>query len=242
MAAINIPAQQAIVTDRRIRSFVRRQGRITRGQQRALEVFWPCYGVEFTPDILNLDALFGRAAPKVLEIGFGMGDTLVDTAVNHPEKDYFGIEVYQSGVGHVLSRASQLELKNLRVSQTDAVDVLTKQIAKETLDEVCLFFPDPWHKKRHHKRRLVQTEFTQLIRDRLKPNGVFHIATDWEDYAHHILAVLNGVDGLTNLASQGGFIPRPESRSLTKFERRGQRLGHSVFDIKFYKNEAEYRG
>ncbi|MFA7619954.1 MAG: tRNA (guanosine(46)-N7)-methyltransferase TrmB [Thiohalomonadaceae bacterium] len=218
---------------RTVRSFVRRQGRITVAQERALEEMWPRFGVEAGDELLDLDALFGRQAARVLEIGFGDGGNLVAMAEAHPDTDYLGIEVHRPGVGRLLMEVGEKGLANVRVMCTDAVEVLTRQIPDASLDAVLLFFPDPWHKMRHHKRRIVQPEFAELVRRKLVIGGRFHMATDWEDYAHHMLAVMQAAPGYRNLSPGGDYVPRPEHRVLTKFERRGQRLGHGVWDLVF---------
>ncbi|MDZ7804855.1 tRNA (guanosine(46)-N7)-methyltransferase TrmB [Thiohalophilus sp.] len=220
---------------RRIRSFVRREGRLTKGQQRALDELFPRYGVPFTPQLLDLDELFGRRAPRILEIGFGNGGALAQLAQGHPENDYFGIEVHRPGVGNLLLHIEQHHLSNVRVSQHDAVEVLEQQIPDNSLDAVYLFFPDPWHKKKHHKRRIVQPAFVEMVHARLKDGGIFHMATDWEDYAEHAHAAMEQAEGFENTAGAGNFSPRPDYRPLTKFEQRGQRLGHGVWDLIYRK-------
>jgi len=216
---------------RSIRSYVLRQGRTTAAQSRARERLAPVYGIPFAPVPLDLERAFGRAGPKVLEIGFGMGETTAAIAAAHPEIDYLGIEVHSPGVGSLLNRIEALRLANVRVIQHDAVEVLEHMIAPEALDGVHLFFPDPWPKKRHHKRRLVQAPFVRLLASRMKRGAYVHAATDWEDYAHQILAALAGEPALENTAA--GFAPRPDSRPQTKFERRGVGLGHRVWDVVF---------
>jgi tRNA (guanine-N7-)-methyltransferase len=219
---------------RPIRSFVVRTGRMTTGQARALEDLWPRYGVEYSPAPLALDSLFGRRAPRTLEIGFGNGEHLAALAAAHPERDYFGIEVHRPGVGHLLMLAANHSLTNLRTSAHDAVEVLRDQIAPGALDEVLLLFPDPWHKKRHHKRRLLQPPFVELVASRLAASGVFRLATDWEPYALQMLEVLGSANALfTNLSPSGDWVPRPEERAPTRFEKRGARLGHGVWDLAF---------
>ncbi|MGE0080430.1 MAG: tRNA (guanosine(46)-N7)-methyltransferase TrmB [Thiohalomonadaceae bacterium] len=218
---------------RTVRSFVRRQGRITVAQERALEELWPRFGIEAGEEPLDLDALFGRKAPRVLEIGFGDGGNLAAMAEAHPENDYLGIEVHRPGVGRLLMQVGEKGLANVRVMCTDAVEVLTRQIPEDSLDAVLLFFPDPWHKTRHHKRRIVQPAFAELVRRKLVIGGRFHMATDWEDYARHMLDVMQSAPGFRNCSPQGDYIPRPDYRALTKFERRGQRLGHGVWDLMF---------
>jgi tRNA (guanine-N7-)-methyltransferase len=223
-------------THRPIRSFVVRAGRMTAGQSRALDDLWPRYGVEYTAQPLDLDTLFGRQAPRTLEIGFGNGEHMAALAAAHPERDYLGIEVHRPGVGHLLMLAATQGLTNIRTSQHDAVEVLREQIARASLDEVLVLFPDPWHKKRHHKRRLIQTPFVELIASRLKPGGVFRLATDWEEYAVQMLDVLGAATTLFgNLSPTGDWMPRPEERAPTRFEKRGARLGHGVWDLAFEK-------
>jgi tRNA (guanine-N7-)-methyltransferase len=218
---------------RSIRSYVLRQGRTTAAQARARELLAPVYGIAFAAEPLDLERAFGRAAPKVLEIGFGMGETTAAIAAARPEIDYLGVEVHSPGVGSLLNRIEALRLANVRVIQHDAVEVLEHMIAPEALDGVHLFFPDPWPKKRHHKRRLVQASFVRLLASRLKHGAYVHAATDWEDYAHQILAVLAAEPAFENAAV--GFAPRPESRPQTRFERRGVGLGHRVWDAVFRK-------
>lgn len=220
---------------RRVRSFVRREGRVTKGQQRALAELLPQYGIRLEQGVLDLDVLFGRQARRILEIGFGNGTSLAEMARHHPENDYLGIEVHRPGVGNLLLQIEKQELTNIRVSNDDAVEVLEQQVPDSSLDAVYLFFPDPWHKKKHHKRRIVQPAFVQLLRRKLKPDGIFHMATDWENYAEHMLDVMTTAEGFANLAAEGNYSPRPEYRPLTKFEQRGQRLGHGVWDLIFKK-------
>jgi tRNA (guanine-N7-)-methyltransferase len=219
---------------RPIRSFVMRAGRMTSGQARALEELLPRYGVEFSPAPLSLDQVFARRALCTLEIGFGNGEHLASLAGAHPERDYFGIEVHRPGVGHLLMLAQANNLTNVRVSMHDAVEVLREQIAPGTLDEVLVLFPDPWHKKRHHKRRLIQPPFVELAASRLAPGGVLRLATDWEPYALQMLEVLSASQPLlTNISPTGNWMPRPDERAPTRFERRGTRLGHGVWDLAF---------
>jgi tRNA (guanine-N7-)-methyltransferase len=224
---------QADIRRRAVRSFVVRGGRITEAQQRALRELWPSFGIDFEPAELDLDAAFGRRAPRVAEIGFGNGDNLLALAAVHPERDYLGIEVHRPGVGRLLLGLQTLGLSNVRVICHDAVEVLEHQIPPASLDEMLVFFPDPWHKKRHHKRRLIQAPFVQLLTSRLKTDGVLRLATDWQPYAQQMLEVLSGCAALTNLSSDGTFMPRPDDRIATRFERRGERLGHGVWDLGF---------
>ena len=218
---------------RPIRSFVLRQGRVSNAQQRAHDTLLPRYGIPFSPHIVDLDQAFGRSAPKILEIGFGMGETTAAIAAAHPENDYLGIEVHTPGVGSLLKQIAALELTNLRVIQHDAVEVLTQMIASSTFDGVHIFFPDPWPKKRHHKRRLIQPPFVALLVERMKPGAYLHVATDWQEYAEQVLAVLAAEPGLDNTAEN--YAPRPGYRPQTKFESRGIKLGHGVWDIVFRK-------
>lgn len=218
---------------RRIRSFVRRQGRLTKGQQHALDHYWPQMGVEFTPQPLNFAELFGRESPVVLEIGFGMGASLVTMAEQNPHQDFLGIEVHAPGVGACLGSAHEAEVSNLRVMCHDAMEVLETMIPDNSLRMVQLFFPDPWHKARHNKRRIVQVPFAELVLRKLKLGGVFHMATDWENYAEHMLEVMSSIPGYRNQSAEKNYVPRPDSRPVTKFEQRGHRLGHGVWDLMF---------
>ena len=221
---------------RTIRSFVTRAGRITEGQQRALEESWPKYGVEFDgTQTLDLDALFGRRAPRVVEIGFGNGENLAALATAHPERDYLGIEVHRAGVGRLMLAAETAQLTNVRIACHDAVEVLEHQLARDSLDEILILFPDPWHKKRHHKRRLIQPAFVELAVSRLKTGGVLRLATDWEPYAIQMLEVLSANPTLENLSASGGYMEKTTERITTRFEKRGQRLGHGVWDLAYRK-------
>ena len=220
-----------------IRSYVLRAGRITAAQRRALDELLPRYGIPYSPAPLDLDREFGRAAPRVLEIGFGNGDTLVELAAARPEADFVGVEVHPPGVGHCLLEVASRGLANVRVIVHDAVEVLSQQLAPASLDEVLLYFPDPWPKKRHHKRRIVQPAFAALVADRLKPGGSFRLATDWEPYAAWMLEVIGASPAYENLSADGGCVERP-GRSATRFERRGRRLGHAVFDLEFRRRPA----
>lgn len=223
------------ITLRRIRSFVRREGRLTKGQQRALAELFPRYGITLQQGIIDFDALFGRRGARILEIGFGNGASLAEMATEHPENDYLGIEVHRPGVGNLLLQIEKQSLNNIRVSNDDAIEVLEQQIPDESLDAVYLFFPDPWHKKKHHKRRIVQPAFVNLIQRKLKPAGTFHMATDWENYAEHMMAAMSTAAEFENIAGNRQYTARPEYRPLTKFEQRGHRLGHGVWDLVFRK-------
>lgn len=222
---------------RKIRSFVRREGRLTKGQEHAMEKNWPTMGIDFATEMLDWTQVFNREAPVVLEIGFGMGASLVEMAQAAPEKNYVGIEVHSPGVGHCLMGAEAANLTNLRVMCHDGVEVFEHMIPDGSLDMVQLFFPDPWHKARHHKRRIVQPEFAQMLRKKLKIGGIFHMATDWENYAEHMVEVMDAAPGYKNTATDGAYIARPEDRPLTKFEARGHRLGHGVWDMKYMRTE-----
>lgn len=226
-------ARAAGVYVAKVKSFVKREGRLTKAQGKALEEQWPNMGLNIEQGMLHLDEVFGRTAPRVLEIGFGMGKSLVEMAVAAPNTDFIGIEVHRPGVGACLADAAEALLSNLRVFEHDAVEVLEKCIADDSLDRLQLFFPDPWHKTRHHKRRIVQDEFVQQIHAKLKVGGEFHMATDWEPYAEHMLEVMLNAKGYQNIAPDNGYVPRPEYRPITKFEVRGQKLGHGVWDIIF---------
>jgi tRNA (guanine-N7-)-methyltransferase len=217
---------------RNIRSFVRREGRITAGQQRALQELWPRYGLEANA-VLNLATIFGRQAPCTLEIGFGNGDALAAMAAQQPECNFIGIEVHRPGVGRLLQQLDEQELGNVRVMREDAVQVLKTCLPDNSLDRVLLFFPDPWHKKRHHKRRIVQADFIELLSRKIRPGGCLHMATDWEDYALHMLDVMQQSPRFRNSAGAGKTVSRPDYRPVTKFEQRGQRLGHGVWDLVF---------
>ncbi|NVK22321.1 MAG: tRNA (guanosine(46)-N7)-methyltransferase TrmB [Kangiellaceae bacterium] len=220
---------------RKIRSYVLREGRLTKGQERALEQLFPTMGLEYQPQAYDFEHIFNRQAPVVLEIGFGMGKSLAEQAALERDKDFIGIEVHKPGVGACLLLAEEFELSNLRVIHHDAVEIIDHCIADHSLDRIQIFFPDPWHKKKHHKRRIVQIEFCKKLHKKLKKGGVLHLATDWENYAEHMLEVLSPMKEYSNLSETGDFVPRPDSRPLTKFEARGHRLGHGVWDLMFSK-------
>lgn len=223
---------------RSVRSYVLRAGRSTAAQQRALVELWPHYGVEFTPQALDLDELFARRAPRMIEIGFGAGEALLAFARAHPEMDCIGIEVHRPGVGHLLLGAHETGLTNLRIICHDAVEVLQRQIPPASIALVHVFFPDPWHKKRHHKRRLIQPAFMDVLAATIVPAGTLRLATDWEHYAQHMRDVIDAHPEFMNLGADTGFMPRNEERPLTRFERRGQRLGHDVWDLEYRRRSS----
>lgn len=221
---------------RPIRSFVKREGKLTSGQKNAIEQLWPTHGLELKPSKLDFTAVFGREAPIVLEIGFGNGLSLADMAETYQDLNFFGVEVHRPGVGSLLVQVKQRALQNVRVSQDDAVQVLEQQVPDASLYRVQIFFPDPWHKKRHHKRRLIQPDFVAALVKKLAPGGRIHVATDWENYAEHILEVLSQNTALRNTSSDSsGYAPKPDYRPDTKYEKRGIRLGHGVWDLVFEK-------
>jgi tRNA (guanine-N7-)-methyltransferase len=228
------PAAETQPRRRAVRSFVVRAGRATAAQQRALTELWPVYGIEFTPDPLDLDRVFARRAPRMIEIGFGAGEALLAFAQAHPDMDCLGLEVHPPGIGHLLLGLQAAQIANTRVISHDAVEVLERQMAPASIDLVHIFFPDPWPKKRHHKRRLIQPAFVELVARALRPGALLRLATDWEHYAHYMRGVIDACPSFENL-SAAGFAARPEVRPLTRFERRGQRLGHDVWDLEYRK-------
>ena len=221
---------------RRIKSYVLREGRLTTGQDRALRELWPEWGIEYTDSLLDLDKVFGRSnAPLTVEIGFGMGKSLVEMASKAPERNFIGIEVHTPGIGACLADIRDHNISNLRVVHHDAVEVFNSMIPDDSVDTLQLYFPDPWHKARHHKRRIVKPEFLDMIMPKLRQGGVIHMATDWENYAEQMLEVLSADSRIENLSADNTYVPRPDFRPLTKFELRGQRLGHGVWDLMFRK-------
>ena len=220
---------------RKIKSYVLRAGRVSSRQQQGLDQWLRYYELLPQDGLWNYEAVFGRVADVVIEIGFGMGKSLYTMAQQNPQHDYIGIEVHQPGVGSLVACLHENQVPNVRVVVHDAVDVLQTQIAENSVAGVQIFFPDPWHKQRHHKRRLIQPEFVRLLASKIKPGGFIHCATDWHDYAEHILAVLGSEPALRNQCVSGGYVPRPKDRPLTKFEQRGERLGHGVWDLIFIK-------
>ena len=215
---------------REIKSFVLRQGRLTPGQQKAFETLWPHFGIEYQKQLLDLKKVFSNENPVILEIGFGNGDSLAQMAADQPNRNFLGIEVHRPGVGHLLIQIEKRGLNNLRIISHDAVEVIRDCLAENSLEGVQLFFPDPWHKKRHHKRRIVQQKFLDMISRVTRPGGFFHAATDWENYAEHIRDAITLHPVYSN-TSDSGYIERPATRPLTKFEQRGQKLGHGVWDL-----------
>ena len=217
---------------RPIRSFVRREGRLTQAQQRALDTLWPEFGLDEVDSLIDLDLLFNRKAPKVIEIGFGNGSSLAEMAQQQPDHDFLGIEVHRPGVGQLLNLVNDYQLTNVRVACTDAVELIKHRLVDNSIDRLQLYFPDPWHKKRHHKRRIIRPDFIELLAKKIKSGGHLHMATDWQDYAEQMLADMSDSPHFTNCAEQD-YIPRPDYRPLTKFEQRGHRLGHGVWDLLF---------
>jgi tRNA (guanine-N7-)-methyltransferase len=227
-----LDAEKEALKGRRIRSFVLRQGRVTKGQEHALEVGRPKFGIDYAPEIIDLNAKFNRTdSKKILEIGFGMGETTAKIAQILPECDFLAAEVHTPGVGALLKLIEELALTNIRIIQHDVVDVLQNMLADASLDGVHIFFPDPWHKSRHHKRRLIQAGFVKLMCNKLKEGGYLHVATDWQEYAEWVLDVLNAEPQLKNTAES--YAEKPSYRPLTKFENRGIKLGHGVWDMVF---------
>lgn len=218
---------------KKIRSFVRRQGRMTPSQQHAIDNYWQHYGLSLDEQLIDFDSVFGRKAKRIVEIGFGNGDSLFEMAKQSPDTDFIGIEVHKPGVGHLLNLLHTHQVNNVRIICDDAVDVLSLMIPDESLEAVYLFFPDPWPKKRHHKRRIVQENFVELVAQKLFFGGRFHMATDWVNYAEHMLQMMQQSENFNNLAGANHYCERPSYRPLTKFEQRGQRLGHEVRDLIF---------
>ncbi len=227
------PADKQITQAQPIRSYVLRQGRISEAQQRCYDTLMPVCGIQYAKQLLELEKSFNRAAPKILEIGFGMGETTATIAENYLQNDYLALEVHTPGVGSLLKQIQVKNLSNIRIIQHDAVEVLRDMLAEESLDGAHIYFPDPWHKARHNKRRLVQAPFIALLASKLKVGAYLHLATDWENYAQQMLAVLSAEPSLHNTAAN--YAPRPAHRPLTKFENRGLKLGHGVWDLIFEK-------
>lgn len=238
----SVPGQKLPVERKRIRSFVLRQRRMTVAQKKAWQEHWPEFGLSVDQGMIDPEKTFNQPGPVVLEIGFGNGDSLAAMMAAAPEKNFIGIEVHRPGVGSLIKNVVESNLKNLKIYCDDAVLVLQNCIPDNSVDCVQLFFPDPWHKKKHHKRRLVQAEFIKLVIKKLKPGGRFHMATDWQNYAEHMMKLVSAEKNFTNSAGHGQYSPRPETRALTKFETRGQLLGHGVWDLIFLKQSINSNG
>ena len=220
---------------RKVRSFVLRTGRLSEFQRQTMNDNWAAYGLEHQTEPFDFPTIYGNTNPIILEIGFGMGKSLVEMALQNPDKNYLGIEVHTPGVGACLAYAVEKHVKNLRIICHDATEILRDSIADNSLGGLQLFFPDPWHKAKHHKRRIVQPHFVETIYQKLQPNGFIHFATDWQNYAEQMLDVLKSAVGLHNVSPTNDYIPRPDFRPLTKFEQRGHKLGHGVWDLYFIK-------
>jgi len=218
---------------RRVRSFVLRAGRVTEGQKRALSELWPVFGLVECGDQLDLAALFGNSHPVIMEIGFGNGDATWQMAASQPQENFLAVEVHKPGVGHLLLKLEEHGLSNVRIACEDAVELLDKRIPAASLAGVRIYFPDPWPKKRHHKRRIVQAPFIGLLAEKMQIGGILHLATDWAPYAEHILEVMHNCQSFENLSPGGGPVSKPAWRPATKYEQRGERLGHGVFDLVF---------
>lgn len=218
---------------RTVRSYVLRAGRVTEGQKRALEELWPVYGVEPATQPLDLESLFGNSQPVIMEIGFGNGAATWQMAKASPDRNYLGVEVHKPGVGSLLLKLEEYGLENVRIASEDAVEFLEKRIPDASLEGICIYFPDPWPKKRHHKRRIIQAPFVALMARKIRVGGLLHLATDWEPYAEFMLEVMRPEPDFENLSPTGDICPKPEWRPPTKYERRGQRLGHRVSDLVF---------
>lgn len=223
--------------EKSIRSYVVRAGRMTEAQRKAFEVSWPVYGLKLADGAINTDVIFGRTGQKVLEIGFGMGTSLIEMAVASPNTDFIGVEVHPPGVGTLMNSARIEDLSNLRVYLADANDVLEECFATQSIDRLQLYFPDPWHKKKHNKRRIVKSTFVQQVRAKLRSGGILHMATDWQHYAEQMMETLSEAEGFENCAGAGQYSERPSYRPITKFEKRGERLGHGIWDLVFKKTD-----
>ncbi len=222
-------------THREIKSFVLRQGRLTKAQQHALDKHWQDYGIDYSEQVLSFDKLFNNNNEVIIEIGFGNGESLLQQAINQPQYNFIGIEVHGPGVGHLIHHAHSEDIHNIKVIRFDAVEVLKHQIADNAIKQVQLFFPDPWHKKKHHKRRIIKAEFIRLIHQKLKTGGLFHMATDWQHYANEMLKQMDSAEGFNNTSGTDNFSVNKAARCETKFERRGLKLGHGVWDLIYEK-------
>jgi len=219
-----------------IRSFVRREGRMSENQKRAINLYWESIGIDLQDEPIDLNNLFNRPAKKILDIGFGMGHSLIEAAMNNPDIDYVGVEVYRPGIGTLLDAVAKNSIKNIKIFNADVIEVLKTSIPDLSLDTVQIFFPDPWPKKRHHKRRLVQLSFIEVIYKKLKENGQLHLVSDWEDYASHMQNVLSSSSGFRNLIGDKNFLDENTDRPTTKYEQRGKRLGHQIYEMIYVKN------
>lgn len=216
---------------RPVRSYVLRAGRLTEGQKRALDELWPLFAVPAGRQMLQFGELFGNDQPVILEVGFGNGDATWQMAAARPDQNFLGVEVHKPGVGHLLLKLEEHRLGNVRIACEDAVELLEKRIPDRSLESIRIYFPDPWPKKRHHKRRIIQDSFVRLMATKMKQGGILHLATDWEPYAEYMLDVMQASQDFVNLSPTGGASPQPEWRPSTKYEKRGERLGHRVFDL-----------
>ena len=223
---------------RKIQSFVRRSGRLSKAQSTGLNELWPTYGVNLDNKTINLDELFIKAQNVTLEVGFGNGDSLLEMALQQPQNNFLGIEVYEAGIGRLINEANKKQISNLKIIKGDAVEILESNIEDDSISCLQLFFPDPWHKKKHHKRRIIQTSFLDTLKNKLINGGIVHIATDWENYAEHIMETMESHPDFKNTAGDHIYSPRPKHRPLTKFENRGQNLGHGVWDIIFINSKG----
>ena len=223
---------------RTIKSFVLRQGRLTKAQQKALDNYWQDYGIDFSEEHLDYRTLFNNDNELIVEIGFGDGDSLLQQAINQPQYNFIGIEVHGPGVGHIIHNANRQNIHNIKVIRQDAIDVLTQQIADNSIRQLQLFFPDPWHKKRHHKRRIIKQSFIKLVQRKLKIGGYFHLATDWQHYAQQMLEQMDTTEAFRNISGTGNYSKTVAGRCETKFERRGIKLGHGVWDLIYKKTDT----
>ena len=223
---------------RKIQSFVRRSGRLSKAQSTGLNELWPTYGVNLDNKTINLDELFNKPQSVTLEIGFGNGDSLLEMALQQPQNNFLGIEVYEAGIGRLINEANKKQISNLKIIKGDAVEILEGNIEDDSISCLQLFFPDPWHKKKHHKRRIIQTSFLDILKNKLINGGIVHIATDWEDYAEHIMETMENHPDFKNTAGDHIYSTRPKHRPLTKFENRGQKLGYGVWDIIFINSKG----